>query len=167
MTAVLTTAKKYQIPAIALTIAGAVLLPVLVHLIPTSAGEPPMGARLLPAFYAPLLAIFLASPLVAVVASLVAPLLNNLLTGNPPSPLVLPLTLELLVFSIIVGVVAWRLPKSPLRMVIAPIAYIVAKLVSSVIQQAPFFDGLTLALPGIILLLVLNIAVVRFADSRG
>lgn len=168
MTAALEIARKIQIPAVILTIVAAVLLPVLVHLIPSEAGAPPLGARLLPIFIAPLVAILLGYPIVGLVASLVMPSLNHLLTGRPPAAIVASMTLELTVFSLIVGLVWWKLPRSPLRYVIAPLAYIVALAVATLAQTitqsipAPFeafTNSLIFALPGLVVLLLVNLVV--------
>lgn len=168
MESVLTTARRVQLPAIALTIGAAILLPLLVHLIPSDPGAPPLGARLLPIFIAPLVAILLGYPIVGLVASLIMPSLNHLLTGRPAAAIVTSMTIELVVFSLIVSLVWWKLPRSPLRYVIAPLAYIVARLVAMLVQAitqpipAPleaFTTSLTFALPGVVVLLLVNLVV--------
>lgn len=173
MTAVLDNARRYHIPAFALTMLGAVLLPVIVHLLP-NIDNIPTGARLLPMFIAPLVAIYLAHPAVGVAAALLAPALNNLLTTRPAGPMLLSITVELLVFALIIGLVRLRWPKFP---VIAPIAYILARVVAllamAVFQGAPlpslegFFNGLLIALPGILLLLLVNVLLVRRDDAAS
>lgn len=175
MESVLLTARRVQLPAIALTIGAAVLLPVLVHLIPSEAGAPPLGARLLPIFIAPLVAILLGYPVVGLVASLVMPSLNHLLTGRPPAAIIMSMTIELVIFSLIVSLVWWKLPRSPLRYIIAPLAYIVARmvalLVETITQSVPvsfeaFTNSLIFALPGLVVLLLVNlVATAALAQS--
>src|SRR5687767_7770331 len=90
-----------QIPATLVTLGLMWLIPVLVHLIPPFGDGTPLGVRLLPIFYAPLLAVFLFHPVVAVLASLAMPFINYLLTGMPPFNIAILLTVELVVFSLV------------------------------------------------------------------
>lgn len=98
--------KRTQISAALVTVALAVLLPFLIHLI----GGPTAGARWLPMFYAPLLAALLFHPAVALSAAFVAPFLNHVVTGGPALPMVGILTLELIIFVIAVQLLNRRRP---------------------------------------------------------
>lgn len=148
----------------AITVALTFALPLLFHLLPSSGV--PLGARFLPIFYAPLLAALLFPPVVAFSASLIAPFLNHALTGNPPLPLAALLSAELLVFT---GVVLWLRRRWPLLPLIAPLAYLVARaVVFFALQPAAVLSGgawgallasLGVALPGLAVLLVLNLIV--------
>jgi hypothetical protein len=161
--------RRLNIPVALATIAAATLLPPLVHLIP-AVDNVPMGARLLPIFYAPLLAILLGQPAAGLLAALVAPLLNYLFTGMPTREVMVIVTVELVAFSLFVMAARARWPKF---VGTAPIAYLLAKVVALVflvllpvrlIPAPPLqytLNSLTLALPGIIVLLVLNILAVR------
>ncbi|MEM7734304.1 MAG: hypothetical protein AAF267_00815 [Deinococcota bacterium] len=159
------------IPATIVTIAAMMLLPLLVHSLPVQGA--PMGARLLPIFFAPLVAIYLVHPAVALIASLVTPYLNHVLIGNPPQPLMLTLTSELVIFSLI----CWGLKRFKLRFV-APFAYVVAKTLTLIFYKttqltstAPwnnYLPSLQLALPGLVLLLVINLALQKVdAKTQG
>lgn len=142
-------------------------LPLLFHLLP-SAGIP-LGARLLPIFYAPLLATLLFPPVVALAASLTAPFINHVLTGNPPLPMATLLSAELLIFS---GMVLLLRRRWPLLPVIAPLAYLIARVVVFFAQQPAalasdeawqvLFTSLQVALPGFGMLLMLNLIVVSW-----
>lgn len=98
-----------------------VLLPLLVHLLP-NAGGAPAGARLLPIFYAPLLAALLRRPGAALTAALLAPACNHLLTGLPAAALLPSLTTELLLFTGLALLLATR----PRLALLAPAAWLVA-----------------------------------------
>lgn len=140
----------------------AFVLPFAFHLVPQSGI--PLGARFLPIFYAPLLAAAFFPGVVALVASLFAPLLNHLLLGNPPLPLVVQLTAELLVFSATVLLLK-RYAAPPWFS--APLAYVVARvLVFFVATPAALVrpdawsavaDSLVVALPGLVLLALLGL----------
>lgn len=75
-------------------------LPFLVHLLP-SWDDSPLGAHLLPIFYAPLGALFLGRVGIAVGVSVLAPWVNHLLTGQPPVPMAVVLCFQLVVFSVL------------------------------------------------------------------
>jgi hypothetical protein len=164
---VVVTARRYNLPALAATLTGAVLLPVAVHLLP-DVNNVPMGARLLPMFLTPLVAIYLARPAVGIAAAALAPILNNAITGRPAGPMLTSITIELVVFSLIISLAHGRWPRFA---GIAPLAYIMARAIA-VATMATFGDsswptgegflrGLALAVPGIVLLTLLNIVLVR------
>ena len=160
--------KILQIPATAVTIGAMLLLPFLVHFLPPVGGVP-MGARLLPIFYAPLLAAIFFNPAVGIIASLVTPLINYTLTGMPDSGMVVILTVELAIFSILMQRLYHRWPKFG---GLAPIAYLMAKVASlfvlllvpvNLIAAPPwqfFLASLRIALPGMAILLAINLSVV-------
>ena len=79
----------------AAAVAASVAIPFAVHLVP---GGSSIGAAILPIFWAPLLAVVFFGPVPGVAAALVAPVLNHLITGMPPSFVLLPLTVELAIF---------------------------------------------------------------------
>lgn len=163
--------KRTQIPAALVTVALAVLLPFLIHLI----GGPAAGARWLPMFYAPLLAALLFHPAVALPAALVAPFLNHVVTGGPALPMVGILTLELTVFVVAVQLLNRRRPGLG---VAAPVALLPAKGASWVVLSlAPallpvpatqyFVASLSVAWPGLIVLLALNLLAVGVTRRGG
>ncbi|ADI13798.1 hypothetical protein [Truepera radiovictrix] len=146
----------------ALTVAFTFALPLLFHLLP-SPGIP-LGARLLPIFYAPLLAAHFFPPVVAFVGGAVAPFVNHAVTGNPPLPLAAQLSAELLVF---VGVLLLLRRRWPQFALSAPLAYLAARVVVFFAQQPAalissdawggLFASLQVALPGLGALLVLDL----------
>jgi hypothetical protein len=139
----------------AVVLGAAVLLPVLFHLLPVHDGVP-LGARLLPIFYAPLLALAWLGWRWALVPAAAAPTLNYLLTGRPAAELVGLLTLELCLFVALLAVATRR---SRRLLVLAPVAYGGAKLLAAVILGIPWpalAASLQLALPGIGMLFVLG-----------
>lgn len=159
---------KIQAPAAVLTLAATVALPILAHLLPPLAGVP-WGARLLPAFLAPLVAVYLFHPAVALIAAAAAPLLNYWLTGMPAQPVVASLTLELLLFTGLVLTLRARWPRFWLA---APLAYVAActlALAVLPVGTAPYLitlrSTLTSALPGMLLLAAVNWLLVRGVDN--
>jgi len=169
---VVVTARRYHLPALAATLAGAILLPAAVHLLPDVANIP-MGARLLPMFLAPLVAIYLERPAVGITAAALAPILNNAITGSPARPMLTSITIELVLFSLIISLAHGRWPRFAAT---APLAYVIARAAamatlaafgdSSWPTGAGFLRGLALAVPGIVLLTLLNIVLVRAHDER-
>jgi hypothetical protein len=142
------------------TIVLSFALPFVFHALPQSGI--PLGARFLPIFYAPLLAAALFPAFVALLAGLLAPLLNHLLLGNPPMPMVVKLSAELVIFSTLILLLKKYLP----LWLLAPLAYLVAKtavffaMAPAALTQGAGWSALagslTVALPGIVLLGVLG-----------
>lgn len=144
----------------ALTLTGMVLLPISVHLIPFS-GLQPLGAYLLPMFVAPLVAAFYVSPLGLFLAAILAPIINNALTGMPQVPMLYFVTSELILFSMIVF---WIVQKEKTFFGFSALAFLVAKLVVMVpriLILSGGFDlpvvgqnlaGLAISIPGILIL---------------
>ena len=73
---------RLEISWIALFLALALLAPSLVHFIP-SWDDSPIGAKLLPIFYAPLIAALTRKSHVSIVVAVMAPWLNHVLIGMP------------------------------------------------------------------------------------
>jgi len=158
-----------QIPHTLIILAAAMLLPVLFHLIPP-VGDVPMGARLLPIFYAPLVAVLLFRPHVGLIAAALAPMLNYLLTGRPEFGLVNLLSVELVTFALI-SVLALRMRLSIWLMV--PLALITAKTASFVLLHGlPHLSALSPAaywqmtllngIPGLLVLIAIAWMVSRY-----
>lgn len=150
---------RLEVGETALVLATSVILPFLVHLIPSTSSLP-VGARLLPMFYGPLIAAILFRPHVAVVIALLSPSLNSLLMGHPLPEKVVILTLELVLFSVFFCLMhrRWR------RLwCAAPIAYLAAVLNASYAQGALGSFGATIvnSLSGLAILLMINIFLLR------
>ena len=152
-----------------LTLVGMVLLPIIVHLIPFS-GAYPLGAYLLPMFIAPLVAAFYVSPVGLFLAGLLAPIINNLLTGMPQPPMLYFVTGELIVFSILVF---WIVQKEKTFLGFSALAFLVAKLAIMVPQililnggfdlsvLGQYLNGLAISIPGILILFIVERLLLR------
>lgn len=159
------TAQTSVVRTISLTaaaVAASVAIPFLVHLVP---GGSAVGATLLPIFWAPLLAVVFFGPVPGVIAALLAPLLNHMITGMPPAFVVTSLTVELGIF-VAVLVLASRSVWAKRTPLLAPIAYLVARVLaavalivvgSSAASVGSVFAGLGSAVPGLITLFVINL----------
>ena len=156
-----------QIPALGLTLFMMWLLPVLVHLLPLN-GPTPDGAHFLPIFYAPVVAVWFFHPGVALLAGLLMPFINYGLTGMPQLNIAIPLCIELGVFSLLLTLSKKRWPRLP---VAAPLAVILAKAVSALtllfiplVPASPwafFAQSVGIAWPGLLILLVINLILLR------
>ncbi|EON77072.1 hypothetical protein ADIS_2454 [Lunatimonas lonarensis] len=145
----------------------AILCPIVVHLIPPHNGIP-IGAFLLPMFYIPLIVLWTSTWRIALTVSVLAPLLNFLLTGSPQPGIMYILTLEVILFAII----ALFLISSPLKWAAGPLSYLGAKIFSSallviypILPIAPFdffVNSLQNGALGILILLIINLLLVRF-----
>jgi hypothetical protein len=127
-----------------LMIAGMVLLPIIVHLIPFS-GNQPLGAYLLPMFIAPLVAAFYVSPVGLILAAFLAPMLNNALTGMPQAPGLYFVTAELILFSLLVF---WIVQKEKTFLGFSALAFLIANLVVMVPRALILSGGFDLTVLG-------------------
>lgn len=105
------------------------LIPFLVHMVPWS-GERPLGAHLLPMFWATFVAVYFYGAAIGALVGLFAPAVNLILTGFPAWKFFGGMSLELLVFAL---VSAWAIRRAPRLMFIAPLGYIFAKLIAAVV----------------------------------
>lgn len=169
MSAILLTQKKnilVQVPATLTTMALMIVLPLLVHLFPPI-GKTPLGAFLLPIFYAPLVAVLLCHPLVSIFAGLVVPYINYLLTGHPVLPFAAALSVELTLFSITL-LFFNRRKTSTSSWVVVPTAFGLAKVGSALIgglaggfSLLGGLSGLVYALPGLLVLVLMHSWITR------
>ncbi len=153
-----------QIPATLIVLVLMWGLPILFHASPGPEGLP-IGARLLPIYYAPLLAVSLFNPIVPLASSLIMPFINHSLTGMPAMNIAALLSVELTVFSLVLIYARNKGMKQP---AIAPLAVMIGKAVSAcvlfalpLVPGSPveyFTSSVTTALPGILVILVLQIA---------
>jgi len=161
--------RKAGLKETAVLLALAWFIPFAVHLLPWS-GDRPLGAHLLPMFWAAFGAVYLYGARVGLLVGLFAPLLNLAITGLPAWQFMGVLSFELVVF---VLVAAWAIPHASRLVVLAPLAYLAAKLASTGLQLATsvfgdigapgaFLAGSILGgLPGLLVLLVINAALVK------
>jgi hypothetical protein len=158
---------KYQVTQTLVILAATMLLPVLVHLLP-SIGSNLSGAVLLPIFFAPMIAAFFYKKHVAIFAGIFAPLLNFLIMGRPAPEMVITLASEIVLFVLVLG---WLKDIKGLRFAAAPVAYLIASLivalgismVGNLINPVSFWMNSTMiAIPGILLMGMINLAILRF-----
>ena len=152
-----------QLQAVVVFTIAAFLFPFLVHLISPAQGIP-LGARLLPMFYAPLVAALLYRYHVAVIAALAGPLLNYWVTGHPLPSMLLTLTLELVLFVSIVFLL--RNKRGVMPWILAPLAYILALGFAALIKglgEAQAWDFFSQAIStgwmGVIILWMINLII--------
>jgi hypothetical protein len=140
-------------------VACSVALPFLVHCIPNRSALP-LGAQLLPMFYAPFIAAFFFRPHVGMITAFIAPLMNSWLTGLPVKEKIGFLTAELLIFTLIS---LWLIKKFPRFWGSAPLAYVASTVICSYcFGAAHLFTPLHNSLTGMALLLFINYSLNRY-----
>ncbi len=165
--------RAVPLKATAVMLAIASVLPWLVHLIPPHQGTP-MGAVLLPLFVVPLVALLWYPPSVGLIVATAGPALSFLITGLPQGPMLMLLTLELIIFTLVAGQL---LRSTTLRWVAAPLSFLFTKTVSLIVLSlAPFLSQLdplnyfrtsiSVALPGILLLGLINVLGLRYRPGQ-
>lgn len=148
-------------------LATALVLPYVVHLVPIQGG-PPLGARLLPIFFASLVLALRGAAWPALAVAVAAPTLNHYVTGMPAGPMWPTLQLELALFTVLVLASVRAAPRAaPL---LGPVAYIAAKLVAGLaLASSPatlpaLTATLAVAWPGLVLLALVGLT---GADRRS
>jgi len=146
-----------------------VMFPVLIHVLPVP-GDEQWGPRLLPMFYAPLLAALWGRKRSAVTLALVAPWLNWGLTAHPSPSGALVMMIELLVF---VGVFRMLMAAVGVRWFLAAPAFLAGLTAAAlVVAGVPVLVGgqaaatwavrsVVIGLPGIAILVLINWAALR------
>ena len=127
-------------------LAVAAVIPLLVHLLPPWDATR-LGGHLLPMFWMTFVAAYLYGPRLGVLAGLVAPLANLLLTGQPAGRSLGVLTMELVVFALLA---VWAARRFPRCWLVAPLSYAGARLVS-ILLQAGLASGGFGAAPALLL----------------
>ena len=151
------------------------MFPFLVHVIPVPQ-DSRLGVRLLPMFYAPLIAALVGRTGTAAAVALLAPWLNWALTGHPAPVGASTMSLQLLVF---VAGVRLLLARAGPRWYLAAPAYLSCKAAPRW-RPPPFprlIDGrdalawagasIVTGLPGLFILVGINWAVLRFYPPGG
>jgi hypothetical protein len=158
-----------QVKETILVLVATLFMPMLIHLIPVS-GSTPVGAMLLPIFYAPLVAVIFFRLHVALIPALLAPAINYFLTGHPAAHLLPVMTIELVFFVAALAFILSR--KNQISWIAAPLAYVIAK-AGSVILLTVFpslmeIGGIDFAIvsisnawPGMIMLLLISIVCLK------
>jgi hypothetical protein len=158
--------RKANVREIAALLAIAWVVPLLVHLAPW-AGDRPLGAHLLPMFWAPFVAAYLYGGFVGAGVGLFAPAVNLAFAGFAGFGLIGPLAAEIVVFALLAG---WAIRRAPRFLLVAPLACVLAK---GVVMLASGIFGAGLAatanllapslavgLAGLVVLAALNAALV-------
>lgn len=164
--AILQLSAKYQVAQTVVILAATMALPVLVHLLPNINGNL-SGAVLLPIFIAPMLATFIYKKHVAIFAGIFAPLLNYLLMGRPAPEMVITLGFEVVAFVLLLS---WLKNLKGIQYLAAPLSFLLASLITmlglSVVSNAEpvslWLNSTAVAIPGILLLAILNIVLLKF-----
>lgn len=161
--------KDLQIVETLLLLFGSVILQFVIHLIPSPSIEP-LGKILLPMFFAPLIAVIFFRLHVGLIVGIFAPIVNYLITGAPKPELLLAVTIELVIFTLICY---WLLQSNAMKNISALLAIITAKIFSASIiflilntnYLGDFFQSLLTAVPGILILSILNIILLRYKEQ--
>jgi len=146
----------FQVKETVIILAAAVIFPFIMHLFPSSDGIP-WGERLLPMFYAPFIAVVLLRPHAGIIAAVLAPILNSLITGLPAAGKIPIISLRLLLFIAVAHLIISRRKRFWLA---APLAYLAAMLVSGIFLGSGFLNRMADSFSGIVVLLALNIYLV-------
>lgn len=163
----------FQIKHTLLILGITVILPFAVHFLPVYGGFN-WGARLLPMFYGPFIAVIFFRPHVGIIVALGAPLLNNLLTFRPDPGLVVSLTNELFIFTVFSYLIYRRWPNF---LATAPLSYLLARITCFVLfllipvfsanQPTPLFflGSLKNSLSGILILAAINTLALKLKNK--
>lgn len=168
----------------AVALALALASPVLVHMAPWG-GATPLGAFLLPMFWAAFVAVYLYGIRAGLLVAVFGPVLNTFLTKFPELRLNAVMSFELLVFVVF----AWTIMRSRRGRgfwLLAPLAYVLAKACSAGLRAAGveafgnigpglefFMRSVSNGVPGLVALALINFALVKGwigsgdSDSHG
>jgi uncharacterized membrane protein len=175
MTSLATTApagvfKKFTVREAAVLLALAWLIPFLVHLVPW-AGERPLGAYLLPLFWATFIAVYFYGATAGLLTGLFAPAVNLLVTGLPAWKFFGTMTLEVGVFVLFT---TWTVRQAPRFWLVAPLGYFAAKTLTALLVTTQtvvgrpdaagyFFTHLVVGgAAGLVVLTLINFALAKF-----
>lgn len=160
---------RIQIKETVLILSLSVLMPFLIHFLPDYNGIP-IGAILLPMFWAPYIAAKFFKFHVGLIAALTAPIMNYWITGNPQMAIVSLMTVQLALF-VIVSALLKNIGR--LQYLNAVLSYLIAVTLSAfiilvlpllmpgMILENYFISAIVSGLPGIVLLAVINYASVK------
>ena len=154
----------------ALLLAFAWAIPFVLHKAPWG-GAAPLGAFLLPMFWAAFIAVYLYGLGIGLAAGLFSPFLNLITTGLPVAAGLRVMMFELAVFVVLSWLVLRR-PRGRKFWLLAPLAFIAAHACSTGVvlvigtsffgtAHAPFVSAITTGAPGLLVLAFINYALVR------
>lgn len=156
-------------------LALSLLFPFLIHVIPVP-GDSRIGPRLLPMYYAPLLAVLIGRTPTALLVAVLAPWLNWALTQHPPTTIAALMMVELTGFAI---ALRWMMACHGLRWFFAVPAFAAGKMAAllivliapALIGGRPAFawavNSTITGLPGIGVLVLLTILVMKCYPGAG
>lgn len=156
----------YQIDKLAFVLVAMFCLPLLFHLIPQTT-QNPLGVVWLPIFYAPLVAVVCFNRRVAILAAIMSPTLNMILTGMPSLSMARLLTLELVVF-VLTAQLIFRVNKR--FWALGAVSCLAAKFVSTGLFQAgslSFSSSIITAVPGIVALLFIGLITIKYQGNKS
>lgn len=165
-----TSVKRLQLKEITILLTASIFIPLVIHLIPSGNGIP-LGAVLLPMFYVPLIAVIFHKFGTALIVTALGPILNYLITGSPKLEKVPFVTLEVLLFVLMLVVL---LKYKKLNKVSSLISILFAFLISSLVfglfstsgfAASHYISILETSIPGIIILTVMNILLLRLREK--
>jgi len=149
------------------------LLPFLVHLMPW-AGPRPAGVSLLPAFWTAFVAVNFCDLGLAFLVALAMPAVSLCVTGLPAAQWLGSMSVELVGY---VLAASWLVRRWPRFWLSAPLAYLPAKLLAIAVglavpalrdgrsPWAHLVDAVSNGFPGLMVLLLINLALVRLDDD--
>jgi hypothetical protein len=159
---------KLQIKEMVFVLVFSVLLQLLIHLIPS--GNVPLGAQLLPLFYAPFIAVLFFRLHVGLAVALLSPLCNYLITGNPASGILGIISIELVFFVLLTKLFS---KNKIIKYINAPVSFVLAMVFSSfAILLMPFLytkgnswtyfsNSIQNSVAGIMVLFIINFAAIK------
>ncbi|MFH1771566.1 MAG: hypothetical protein ABH872_02005 [Candidatus Omnitrophota bacterium] len=115
-----------------LCIAISVIFPFAVHIMPWYS-DIPLGAYLVPMFYAPVIALIMFNRNTALITSIFSPLINWIITGHPVLENVSVITLQLVMFTFILSF----LLNKKIRSWAAPISYLIVVFILAIFFNLP------------------------------
>jgi len=176
--------RVFEKPAVrptALLLAIAWAIPFVLHMAPWG-GAAPLGAFLLPMFWAAFIAVYLYGPGIGLIVGLFSPFLNLVATGLPVAAELRTLMFEVAIFVFLSWLVL-RKPRLRKFWLLAPLAFIAAHACSAGLLAAGanflgnastpvktfFTSAITTGAPGLLVLAAINYALARgwFGNKNG
>jgi len=158
--------RNLQVAEIILLLAGSILLQFLIHVIPSSGT--PVGAFLLAMFFAPLIAVVFFKPHTAFLVAILTPILNYFISGSPVTEILPLMTIKLVLF---VSCLYLFFNVKSIKKISALFAITISITLSPFIvslfssYNEIILNTLTTAIPGILLLTVVNYFLVRYQEK--
>jgi len=158
--------RNLQVVETIILLAATILFQFFIHFIPTSGT--PVGAFLLAMFFAPLIAVIFFKPHAAFVVAIFSPILNYLISGSPIAEILPLMTIKLVLFVSCLYLFfniksIKKISALPAILVSLTVSPFIVSLFSSYNKNV--LSSLTTAIPGILLLTVVNYFLVRYQEK--